>query len=284
MHKCDTLATLNDTVAIQIDAGAGNFKLKPISYRVWSREKIAIWEDPDNANEPIVLCTVDRYDAQTRYRLWSDEEVWTGLTKKSTDTWNQGRVVQTWKKEEHSYGCLPFTLIHYHLPIESIEEVVGIGTYLWKAEIHIDNRLATMDEAIPKALSPILMAKGLPDGYKPIIEPGRLIFMPRSGAGPQPDGSYDPGEYATIEAVFTQLDIAGSWDDLSRFINQAMEAAEVPVSAVRMEQMGVASGISLMVEQEPLLKRAENRREMYNVYETDLARRTLMCVDGHYSG
>ena len=56
----------------------------------------------------------------------------------------------------------------------------------------------------------------------------------------------------------------------------------MPISAARMEQQGVASGIALMVEQEPLLKRAEKRRHTFKVYECDLARRTLVVTANHY--
>jgi hypothetical protein len=282
-HACDTLATLNDTCAIQIDAGRGDFKIKPITYRVWGREDVAIFPDPDNANEPIVVCTVDQYDMQTRYRLWSDTEVWTGLTKKVTDGWTMGRVVDHWIKEDHDYGCLPFTMVHYHLPIRSIKQVIGIGTYLWKAEVHIDNRLMKMDESIPKYLDPMLLGKGFPDGWKPDIEPGRLILAPRANPNMNQGGDYEPGEPASIDPISTMIDVAGSWDDLSRFISQALQASEIPESAIRMEQqLAAPSGIALMIEQEPLLKRAETRREMYKVYENDLATRTLRCIQGHY--
>jgi len=65
-------------------------------------------------------------------------------------------------------------------------------------------------------------------------------------------------------------------------VNQALTAARVPLSAVRMEQPGVASGISLLVEHAPLLKRARKRQGAYKVHETALARKTLICSGNHY--
>lgn len=283
LHECDKLSTLNDRVAIQIDAGKGDLKLKPITYRVWGREQHCVWCDPNNANEPEVVCTIDKFDNQRRARLWSDAEVWTFLSKKfDPDKPSEGRVLYLQTKEPHDYGCLPYTFWHYELPIRSFDGVVSIGRYLWGAEIHIDDRLSLMDESIKKYINPIPTAAGMPDGWKPVIEPGRFINLPRVGSGPNADGTYSPGEFAKLEYLSTLVDVAGSWDDLDRFGKQALAAASIPENQVRMEQIGVASGISLMVEQEPLLKRAENRREMAKVYETDLGRRTLTCFANHY--
>jgi len=49
-----------------------------------------------------------------------------------------------------------------------------------------------------------------------------------------------------------------------------------------MDQQGVASGISLIVEQAPLLGRARKRRGPFGVYEQDLARLILLCSGHHY--
>ena len=78
------------------------------------------------------------------------------------------------------------------------------------------------------------------------------------------------------------IDVAAAWEDLNNYIQQALDAASLPKSAIRMEAMGVASGISLIVEQEPLIKRAEKRRRMFDVYECDIAERTLTCAGNHY--
>jgi hypothetical protein len=287
MLEADKLSTLNEYVALQIDAGRGDFRRKPITFRLWGREENCVWCDPGNANVAQVVCTRDKYDLQTRYRLWSDTQVQTFLTNKADEkgvirSGSDGRVAYpVGPPENHNYGILPFSFVHYALPIRTFD-ITSIGEFLTKAEIHIDDRLARMDESIHKHLNPIPWAKGMPDRWKPDIEPGRFIKLPPRAPRLAAGGGYEPGEYAELGYLQVTIDSQSAWDDLLKYINQCLEAAGVPLSAVRMEQTGVASGIALIVEQEPLLKRAETRRPMFRVYETDIAQRTLMCAGNHY--
>jgi hypothetical protein len=287
MLESDILCTLNDVAAIQIDAGEGDFAEKPITYRVWGREQFWVWCDPDSASTPIVCCTKDKYDEQTRYRLWNDTEVWTFLTKKlgaglaGGQQTADGRVAYLQTQEKHDYGTLPFTFIHYRLPIRDFD-VSCIGEFLWKAEIAIDDRLSLIDESIKKHINPIPVAEGVPSDWKPNLEAQRFVRMPFGAPHLTASGGYEAGDYARLYYLSPQIDVAGAWDDLTRYVNQCLESARVPPASVRMEQTGVASGISLMVEQEPLLKRAESRRGIFRVYESDLAKRTQICAGNHY--
>jgi hypothetical protein len=287
MLRADCLSTLNDVVAIQIDAGEGDFERKPLTYRLWAREQFCAWCDGDEPTIPVVVCTKDLFDGQMRYRLWNDEEVWTFLSKKldpgtgGGEPTSGGRVARLEKKEPHDYGCLPFSFIHYELPIQQFYGV-AIGEFLMGAEVTIDNRLMLLDESIQKYLNPIPVAEGVDELWKPNIEPGRWIRMPLANPRLDSGGNYVAGDYAKLYYVQASIEVQAAWEDLRNYIDQALEAAEIPKSSVRMEQMGVASGISLMVEQEPLLKRAENRRAGFTVYETDLAQRSLTCAGNHY--
>jgi hypothetical protein len=285
MLEADKLSTLNATVAIQIDPGEGVFDEKPITYRLWGREEHCVWVDPDNANVASVVCTVDKYDGQKRARLWSDTQVQTFLTKKvrtdDADSLTTRAFYPAGPPIEHGYGCLPFTFVHYHLPIRSFD-VTAIGEFLHKAEVAIDNRLMRLDESIHKHLNPIPWAAGMPPDWKPNLEAQRFVRMPPRSPQLNADGSYEEGEYAELGYLQAQIDVAGAWEDCRSYMNQAIEAADIPISAVRMEQQGIASGISLIVEQEPLIKRAEVRRLMYKVYEDDLGKRTLIVAGNHY--
>jgi hypothetical protein len=171
--------------------------------------------------------------------------------------------------------------VHYELPIQQFYGV-AIGEFLFKAEVSIDNRLMSLDESIGKYLNPIPVAEGVDALWKPNIEPGRWIRMPRAAPTINAEGNYEPGEFARLYYVQAEIQVTAAWEDLKDYIEQAIEAAGIPKSAVRMEQMGVASGISLIVEQEPLLKRAEGRRITYTTYEDDLGKRSLTCAGNHY--
>jgi len=282
MLEADKLSTLNACAAIQIDAAAGDFTLKPITYRLWGREEFCVWTDPDNRSVPIACCVKDKYDQQTRYRLWSDTEVWTFLSAKLRPGQTaDGRIAVLGPKETHEYGCLPFTFVHYRLPIRDFN-VCAIGELLFHVEVAIDNRLSALDESITKYLNPIAVAEGVPADWKPNIEPQRFLRMPLAHPLIGATGGYDPGPFARLYYLAAQIDVAGAWEDLLKYINQALEASDIPQAAVRMEQTGTQSGIALMVEQEPLMRRAENRRPMFRTYLTDLARRTLTAAGNHY--
>lgn len=289
MLRADCLSTLNDVVAIQIDAGEGDFEKKPLTYRLWAREQFCAWCDPDEPCVPIVCVTKDMFDGQVRYRLWNDMEVQTFLGRKldpgdGGGEPTSGRVAvakPVGPPEPHDYGCLPFTFVHYELPIQQFYGV-AIGEFLFKAEVSIDNRLMSLDESIGKYLNPIPVAEGVDALWKPNIEPGRWIRMPRAAPTINAEGNYEPGEFARLYYVQAEIQVTAAWEDLKNYIEQAIEAADIPKSAVRMEQMGVASGISLIVEQEPLLKRAEGRRITYTTYEDDLGKRSLTCAGNHY--
>ncbi len=283
LHSADIYSTLNERVAIQIDAGAGDFTLKPITYKLWGREEHTAWVDPDDRTTPVAVCTKDKYNLQTRYRLWSDTEVWTFITRRLLEGQTTGgRVAELVSREQHDYGCLPFAFVHYKLPIRSFD-TAAIGEFLFKAEVAIDNRLSLLDESITKHINPLPVAEGVPIDWKPNVEPQRFVRMPLAHPTIGPSGGYEPGAFARLYYLETRIDVAGAWEDCLKYINQALEAAEIPIAAVRMEQTGTMSGIALMVEQEPLLKRAENRRSMYRVYLQDIASRTLLAAGSHYN-
>jgi hypothetical protein len=284
MLEADEQSTLNNFCAIQIDPGVGDFAVKPITYRFWGREQLVVWADPDNANVPEVICTIDRYDEQTRVRAWTDTQCWTFLSKKQRpDNLSDGTVLYpVGPPVDHGYGCLPFTLVHYRLPLRGLDMVVAVGEFLFKAEVAIDDRLFRTDESIHKHLNPIPWAKGMPDQWKPILEAQRFIRLPSAMPHLSVSGGYETGDYAEIGYVQVTIDVAGAWEDLNNYILQALDAAGIPRSSVRMETVGVASGISLIVEQEPLIKRAETRRPMWCAYETDLGKRTLILCGNHY--
>lgn len=281
MGEADVLGTLNDCAAIQVDAGLGDFAMRPISYRLWGREQFHAWPDPANPNEPGVVVTIDRYDLRTRYRLWNDAEVWTYMTKKAEDTAG-GTSAEKVSAEPHDYGCLPFTLCHYKLPVRDMV-ISSPGKLCHKAEIRIDNRLNYLDESVQKHINPVPVAEGVPADWKPTVEPMRFIRMPLAAPRPDARGGYEPGEFARLYFLQPQVDVAGAWADLTNYMNQVFRAARVPISAMLIEEApGVISGIALLLAEAPLFKRARKRRYVWCVYENDLARRTLVCAGNHY--
>jgi len=299
MLEADKLSTLNTVIAIQIDAGdatlgydeegspLSDYAVKPITYRLWEQQNFWAWTSPDDDRVVEAVCVKDMYDTQVRYRLWSDTEVWTFLTKlqqpglKGGRPTSGGTAAELKTRKTHDYGCLPFTFIHYDLPVNGFHSVKAPGNFLVTAEIAIDNRLMKTDESIDKHMNPLPWVKGADENLKIIKGPLRFLRLPRE-QGQFTDQGYQPGDHVEIGQLEMHIDVAGCWDDLDKYDRLSMEAVGLPLSSIRMEQMGVASGIALMVEQEPLLKRAEGRRSTFKVYECDLGKRTLTCAGNHY--
>jgi hypothetical protein len=280
MLRCDQLSTLADVVAIQVDAREGQFNDKPITLTLWEAGEFAAWTDPDDCTKIVAVCTIDRHDQQTRYKLWSAEEVWIYQTKKADGT-SGGRVATLQSRLKHDYGCIPFSFYHYEQPIQSFWST-GISELVVNAEIRINDRLSRLDEAINKHLNPLAIAKNADDKFNPTVEPQRFIRLNSARMRPGPSGGFESGPDPELSYLQATIDVAGAWDDLLKYINQVLEAVRVPASAIRMEQTGIQSGIALIVEQAPLLTRARRRRYPASIYETNLAKTILTCAGNHY--
>jgi hypothetical protein len=278
----DRFSTLHDIAAVQIDAGAGDYSDKPITLRVWAGDQFHAWCDPNDSQTVAAVVTIDEFDEQKRFRLWTNAEVRTFVTAKATGTAG-GRVATQTNAEPNSYGVIPFAFFHYEFPTRRFW-TPGISDLVVDAEIRINDRLSRLDESIHKHLNPILKAKNVPANWQPIIEPGRFLKLNSPIAKALGfDGAGTPsGSEPDLEALELRIDIAGAWDDLKGFISQVLEAARVPASAVRMEQQTAASGISLIVEQAALLSRARRRQMPFHIYEENLAKRILLCAGNHY--
>lgn len=280
MQRCDELAALNDVAAIQIDANEGHFQDKPITLRAWGGQDFHVWCDPDNRTVPKVCVTIDRYDHATFFRLWNDKQVLTFETKQQDNIEGQRAAVLT-KEEDHQYGCLPFGFIHYKQPITSFWES-GIGTMLTQAEIRFNDRLSRLDQSVNAHLNPLPVAENVHEEWQPIVEAQRFIRINSRMMRPGPTGGMEEGPTARLYYLEAHIDIAGAWDDAIKFVNQVFQALKIPASLYRSEQVGMASGIALVVEQAPLLTRARARRMPFSLYESDLARTILRCAGNHY--
>jgi len=281
MLRADQLSTLSDVCAIQVDADQGD-PSNPIKLRLWGAEEFHVWEDPDDRCTPAAVVTKDVYDMTTRYRLWTQEYVYTFITRKATATAG-GRVAHRVSKDENTYGCLPFAFVHNEYPARAFWET-GIGELIVRAEVRVNDRLSRLDQAISKHLNPFPWARGVPEGFEVILGNAGNMFITLPGRGrlPSPSGDYQAPDQPEVGYLQAVIDIAGAWEDIRSFVTQIFEAAGVPQAAYRMEQTGVASGISLMVEQAPLLTRARERRPYFASYEHELGRVILRCAGTHY--
>ena len=279
MLHADQLAHVNRVCAIQVDAGEGIWAEKPCTLRLWGREEFVAWCDPDDCCKVVAVCTIDRYDLTTRYRLWTDDEVKTYITKKAEDMAG-GRVAYLTAVEPNTYGVIPFGFFWYDLPLKCFEPT-SPGSFLTHAEIRIDDRLSRIDESVDKHLNPLPVAENVPDGWSPVIEPQRFIILRSKGPGFGANG-YEAAPPPRLSYLQANPNIESAWLDLMNSINLWLEAVRVPLSMVRMETSGVTSGIALMAEAAPLAKRAKRRRAPASYAEAYLARVILTALGNHY--
>lgn len=278
MHQAEVLSTLNDVAAIEVKAT--NDAEYPIELHLWGGDEFAVFVDPDCPTEALAVVTIDRVNQQTRYRLWTAEQCLTYMTKPwTTDVTSGARIAYLTKTEPNTYGVLPFAFVHYREPVRRFW-TPGLGTFLRKAEANLNRQLSNIDELSWKYSAPIGLFINVPPDFNP--EVGRGRFMRLYSAPNLEGGGYGAAGQPDARYLQAALQLEQLWHDVTSYANQALEASRVPLSAVRMEQNGVASGISLVVEQAPLLSRAKGRRPMFVRAETRLAR-VILCVYGaHY--
>ena len=190
------------------------------------------------------------------------------------------RVALPQASEPNTYGCIPFAYLHYRAPVRQFW-TPGPGTFLRKAELRINDRLSELDELIQKYARPIGVFKNVAPTFSPEVGPGRFLRMLRGGTGYTGEGFADGGD-PSAEYLQAQLAIEGIWLDLEKYIKQVAGAVELPYQSLELEYGDAPSGISLIIKEWPLLQRARNRRRLYQMAETCLARVILMAAGNHY--
>lgn len=279
LHEAEVLSTLNDVCAVEVKAT--NDPKKPIELRLWGGEEFTVFVSPDDPKKPIAVVTIDRVNQQTRYRVWFKDVVRTFITKPySPDVTAGARIAQeVLPPEPNTYGCLPFCFVHYKDPVRRFW-TPGVGTFLRKVEARLNDRLSELDASAQKDGAPIGFLRNVGPEFNFEISPGRFIrlYAPATMDG----GDYTGGKEPDAFFLQAQLNMAEKWLDVTNFAQQALEAARVPLSAVRLEANGATSGIQIIAEQAPLLTRAKSRRPMFIRCETCLARVILVVAGHHY--
>jgi hypothetical protein len=276
-QNADKLSTLNGTAALQV-AATGDPD-RPIKVHLWERSEFEVWAEPGDPLKPFAVVVIDRLDEQTTYTIYTRLEVLVYRTKKLALGQTAGGRVATFVPREsyaHGYGVLPFAWAHDELPVRTFVGS-GIGTSLRRANHAIDEALSDLANAIRFYGRPLGFTRNVAKDWRPVIRPGSFNDLPgreRTAGGP---GTSEP------EAFYLQaaLDIAGINGAIVAYANSTFEEKGVPLSAVRLEQTGVVSGIAIVAEQAPLLTRAKKRQRPYGVYEHDLAR-VCLNVGGSY--
>ncbi len=280
MNHAEAQATLNDVCAIQVKCT--NDPDKPVDLQLWGGDEFTVFTDPEDPRHPFAVVTIDRYNERTRYKLWFEDEVRTFLTDQYSKEKTAGArvAIESRKAEKNTYGCIPFAFLHYRAPVRQFW-TPGPGTFLRKAELRINDRLSELDELISKYGRPIGVFRNVSPTFTPEVGPGRFMRLCRGGTGYTGEGYADGGE-PSAEYLQAQLAIESIWVDLEKYMKQVATAVNLPYTALELEYSNAPSGISLIIKAAPLLTRARQRRPIFQMAETHLAKKILTAAGNHY--
>jgi len=283
MQHAEVQAALNDVCGIQIKAT--NDPDRPIDLQLWGGDEFTVFTNPEDPRQPYAVCTIDRWNEQTRYKVWFDDAVHTYLTdkyasEKSADKTGRRVYPQQGTPEPNTYGTIPFAFLHYRAPVRQFW-TPGVGTFLRKAELRINDRLSELDELVSKYGRPIGVFKNVDIKFTPEIGPGRFMRLNRGGTGYTGEGYADGGE-PSAEYLQATLAIEATWLDLEKYMKQVATAVDLPFTALELDYQDASSGIALIIKASPLLTRARQRRTVYQLAEMKLARKILVCSGNHY--
>lgn len=264
-QKADRMSTLNGWCAFQVSSQADADC--PIKIQLWGREQLAAWPDPEDASRIASVVTIDRYDETTRYTWWTAQEKKVYETEKLAPNAPPVQRAARYRadlSEPNTYGCLPFAFVHYDLPTDDFN-TTGVGDVLRHANAEVDIEISKLAEAVDRFHAPLGVAYDCDVDFHPIAQAGKFLRVMRKAS------DLEANIIPRLEYLQAQLDIAGGWENVRQFLNSTLEGVGVPLSAVRMEQVQVGSGIQIIAEQAPLLSRAKERQEPFRRYECELA-------------
>lgn len=274
-HDADREATLQGVCGFQV-AATGDPK-RPIRIHLWTAEELAVWCPDDDALTPQAVCTITQDGAETSYTLYTAAGVRRYRTKKSQFGMARQTIEPTGPWEANPYGVLPFAFVHFERPVRSFW-VQGLGSLVRQINARADEKLSELDEAQRFYLKPILLASGVPPGWRPKIQPGRFNIVPF-----RPGQNGAPSAEPKVWALQVPVDVGSAWLDIQNTIETGLSDLDIPVAAYRSEQSSVKSGAAMVTEQAPLMDYARERRRYYGGDpEAGLMRLVLAIGGGYY--
>lgn len=270
-QRADKYATLHGTSMFQ--AARTGDPMHPVKVHLWTRDQFETFTPPDDSTTVTHVVTIERIDETTVYKWWSADKIRTYRSKKlGLHQTSGGQVAEYMNEEDNVYGILPFSFVHYDLPVRSFT-THGLGCYLSEINQGIDSEASDMAEAVKAYHKPKgVLYNGSAD-QQIIDKVGAFI---RVNANPSDFETVPPPRLEYLQA---QLDITGGWDNIRSAILTVLEGLGIPETAYRLNQATLPSGAAQVAEQAPLADYSRARQEPYKLYEKQFIE---MCtrVDG----
>ena len=250
--------------------------LRPaVGFRIWPADEFAVWCSPDEPIAPYAVAVLDKYDNQTRCRLWTPEILATYVTKKWDQTGNTKgtRVFERISVEENFLGLTPFAFMWWKAPTKDFWSWCP-GYELMRANESANARLTKInDDTI--FTRPMTFARNVredwkaPDRYKAgdIVRLAGLHETIGEGEGPSLDSNIADLSYLSSDR-----------EELEAYLELMGDLHGVPKEQWRNRSNGATSGVAILSEALPVIEDCEARQIFLEEVEQDLALVTLMTV------
>lgn len=279
LQEADRLAVVHQVAAIEVQGafGAGS-ESRPIEHVLWGGDSFAVWLEPDNPRKPLAVATIDRMDEAQRIRLWTKDERVVFVSAKATGLTAGGTTFAEQKRDPNPYGVLPFAFAHFRFPTSYFWSG-GLGDHLRRINHHLNYRLSvSADDVLHSRPIGVIEGARADWNFPRDLKRGEWTTIPPAIIDAAGGGVERPeAHYVTCDSAY----LAQDWDDLRKYLDEALEMLGVPASAVRLEQHGAVSGVAIFAEQLPVVKWAESRQPHFAHYERDLARVTFAVAAAH---
>lgn len=278
-HEADRLSLVGKVAAIECYGNVRDDAAeRPVGFNLWGAEQLCVWLDPDDQRCVDAVATLDCYDNTRRIRLWTADEVrWYQTSKLKPGQTAGGTAYRLTDAQPNPYGVLPFAFAHASFPARYFWGEAP-GKYLRDLNYHVNYRLTQSADEILHNRAMAVVENADPTWNAPRDwKAGEWVTIPVAGdAG---GNLMANGQAKWVVCDLSYLTIGR--EDLEKYLEHALQCVGVPISAVRMEQMQVRSGIQLVAEQIPVILWAKGRQPSYGHYERSLARVTCKVAAAH---
>lgn len=274
-QEADRLSLVNHVTAFEVfvreapEAGES-----PVGVRLWGGEELVVWSDRDDPRKAAAIAVCDEYDHRRRMRLWTPTQIVTYQTDKYHGglTTAGGTAYREVGRQENTFGFLPFAFAHGCYPARYFTPTgPPAGTHLRRLNACVNFRLTLLaDDIIHSRPIPVIEGASADVPFRR-RKAGEWQALPTIADAGGNLVSAAQARYVTCDLSYLSSD----WEDMRAYLDHALEMLGVPPAAVRMEQSGARSGISIAAEQQPLAQWAQSRQRPYSYYERSLARVVL---------
>lgn len=247
-----------------------------VNFRLWAADEFAVWCSPDEPLTPYAVAVLDRYDNQTRCRLWTPEvfAVYTSKKWDGTTATAGTRVFEQVSEETNFIGLVPFAFQWWTEPTKDFW-VWCPGDELVRINDHANARMSKIaDDTLFSR--PITYGRNIREGWKlpDRYQAGDVVYVP---AATETIG--DGMEGPSLETTMVDLSyLAADREELESHLELQGEMHGVPKEQWRLRGGNAASGVSIIAEQLPIIEECEARQQLLESTEKDLALVTLMTV------